>query len=676
MKGDKKRRKIFFTKKHKCLYTKVKNEDVEHAEKCVKRSSESLQEFINKHTDHGLIHSITDEGTISVDLPHVDGKCTDFTMLRPMTSKNSDQSVLGFNNSDTYIVVHRNKMCHMWNKAHKDHFKYNKLCSRDLTWDDQCSKQWGFGWKAVLKCDGCDFKTEQYKLYEEAKTVAPGPKTSTVNLGIQVGLMKQGMSQTGMREILTSANISSPSKATMQRAANRVGEILIETNQEDLDKQCAELQKLNQAIGNPKSHPIPAETDATYNNRIFSGVGKTPFQAGTQCTMLVAENLTSKKKIISVGTYSKICSCKITDDDAHHKADCPANLNQDSSIGNEGDYLTDAIECINDRGISIGELTMDGDSSSRLSAQLIQQPSGAKIVPKYCTRHLIRVLERKTGSTEFSDKMFPGKTKEQRKSSQNTFVYDLGDRVNAEYDAAHKTLNGSIDELNAKLPNVCEAIIDCYRGDCRMCDEHSFVCKPDYRWPRPYLDVNPVYSKRRLFINAEREDLAKLREIISIRFSKKAIEKTSNNSTQNKYEASNRAIKKATPGSLTFKKNYSARVHSAVHGLNNGPGTSIRKLCEAVGSPISKSSKVYRETERMDAEKQYDIERQKSTAYKMGRSKNRKQRYRIYHHKKIEQQGYIKDGCLEDVLYIPPLKQKSHLKDHNYQSNKITVLKK
>ena len=641
----------------------------------MRRTDSSLQEFINENTDHGLIQSTKDNEEYT-DLPVINGKRTDLTKLRPGTSSSPSQSSAEIDNSDTYIVVHIKKMSHMWNTAIKDHFKLNSQCEGDLIWDDVASKKWGLGWKAVLTCDRCSYKSQQFKLYEEAESAAPGPKAATINLGMQAGIMKQGISNTGIREILTSANIPSPSKSSMQKSANRVGEILIETNEEDLDRQCEELQKLNQVIGKQKEDPIPAETDVTYNNQLFSGVGNTPFQAGTQAITTVSENLTKHKKVIYVGIHSKSCSCKITNENDRHKPDCPANLEKDSSIGNEGRYLEEAIETINERGVIIGELTMDGDSSSRLAATNIQQPHGAQIVPRYCTRHLTRTLEKRTNKTDFSERMFPGRTKEQRKASQNRFVYDLGDRVNAEFNCAHEALKGSVDELNTKLPNVCEAIIDCYRGDCRMCDEHSFVCTTDHRWPRPYLDVNDKYAEKRVFINASREDLNKLRDVISIRFGKTAVERTSNNCTQNKCESTNRSMKRGLPSQLTFKKNFSARAHVAVHALNNNPGTSIRIMAAAVGSPISKSSSVYKQTERMDADREYDKRYKKSHAYKLRRSKARMQRYQMYDQKKNKQAGYSKDGYLDDILHIPTSSQKSHIKDHNYQTNKITVLKK
>ena len=51
----------------------------------------------------------------------------------------------------------------MWNTAIKDHFRFNSQCEGDLIWDDDASKKWGLGWKAVLTCDRCSYKSQQFK---------------------------------------------------------------------------------------------------------------------------------------------------------------------------------------------------------------------------------------------------------------------------------------------------------------------------------------------------------------------------------------------------------------------------------------------------------------------------------------------------------------------------------
>ena len=232
--------------------------------------------------------------------------------------------------------------------------------------------------------------------------------------------------------------------------------------------------------------------------------------------------------------------------------------------------------------------------------------------------------------------------------------------MNAEFNQAFDSLKGSEEELVKVLPNVCEAVIDCYRGDCQLCEEHSYVCNKEKPWSRPYLDVNPVYRKCRTFINANADDLNKLRTAIGVRFSSAAIKKTLTNSTQNKCEASNRGLKKATPNSLTFKRNYHGRIHSAVHSMNNHPGTSTRKLCEASGSKIT-NSKVLYESQKMDERRTYIQLRQKSITSKYARRASRQNRFKLYDKKRNDEAGYSKEGYLDDVLYVPAKKLKEHM---------------
>ena len=220
---------------------------------------------------------------------------------------------------------------------------------------------------------------------------------------------------------------------------------------------------------------------------------------------------------------------------------------------------------------------------------------------------------------------------------------------------------------------VVEAVIDCYRGDCSNCDEHSFVCKEGVRWSRPFLDVTITHKTRRCIINATRIDLAQLRKALNIRLGPAAIDKTSNNATQNKSEAVMKGIKKAVPKQLNFKRNYHARVNSATHSMNNGVGSSIVNLCKASGVPVS--GPVLTRAKKLDMFQEKNRERKMTHAYKLRRRIHRQNQYRLWDlRKERERPGYLKNGALEDVLYVPPADLAS--RDHNYQCNKVTVLQK
>ena len=644
-------------------------------ERIIKRTSKHVQDYIQTQTEHGLLVDRNPDGHIvDAKLPeNAAGEAMDYTMLRPPPEKNMWDTICDdeLDNNDTYAIYHRGKLCDLWNSAFKGHRDFDSLCDGDLTWDDDACEKRGLAWLMALKCTKCAFKSPRTKLYDETESDGCGRKAASINTRLQIGLSKQGISNTGMRTVLASLNILPPSASGMQAAANSVGQGIIEANTEDMDKIRGELKQLNEATGRPSSHPIPAEADATYNNKIYSGIGNTPFQAGTQATFLVAENATPSKKIIAAKTYSKLCSCP---KDYEHKDSCTANLDPDDSIGNEGEYLRHAIADINKSGVQIGELTMDGDSCSRSTATFIKQPQGANIQPKYCTRHLIRNMERSIQKTEFSKSMFIGKNKAEKDRAHNRFAFDLGDRVNAEYNAAYDSLKGDTTKLKQKLPDITDAIIDCYRGHCGGCIQHSYVCSKKKPWHRSYIDTNERYRHQRAFINPNVEDMTRLRAAMSVRLGDAAVDKTSNNSTQNKCEASNRGVKKAVPNALTFSRNYHARVQSAVHSINNGPGTSLIKLCQHAGAPIPTKSPVNAAMKKIDQQVEYNKKRKKSTDYKVARRSLRQQRYRMYDAKKNVEAGYYcKYAAIGDVLY-EPAQLPVHLECHDYMSRKITVL--
>ena len=681
-KGYRSMKRTFFHKGHPGKYLPEKLDPSEKgAYRYMKRTTQDIQDFVSKNTTNGLIVHNNEAGVPQgLSLPRdADGTAVDITALR-----STDQLVRSaevkqqehINNDNTYMLLHKEKLCTFWNHAFRCHTRYRKDCKGDLKLNDQLCQKWGLGWEIAVTCTHCQFSSDRMKIFNEVNTGLRGRKSATVNIGLQVGLSKQGISNTGMRQVLAATNIIPPSASAMQKSANRVCEIISFTNEHDMANTCNELQHLNMCIGRSPDHPIPAEADATYNNKIYSGVGVTPFQAGTQATMLVAENLTPNKKIIAAKTYSKLCSCRRPTADSPHSASCTANLPRDASIGNEGFYVTDCINSVNAAGIQIGNLTLDGDSTSRSTVQNIQQPGGAKIKPQYCTRHLSRTMQKHIKKTVFTSTMFPGRTKVDRDQVQNRFAFDLSDRVQAEFDAAIIDCGFDIPKLETKLADITDAIVDCYRGCCQLCTEHSYVCSQEKPWFRKYLDINPDLRRRRAFIRPQSEDLTKLRNMIAIRLGPGAIHKTVTNSTQNKCEAANRGIKKAVPGHITHRRNYSGRVHSAVHSMNHGIGKSTMELCEAASAPISDASLVSQVLKTMDKRMKYQQQYKRSHEYKERRRARVQENFKMYDKKKETQQGYSRYGALEDVvpaLYIPPTRLVASLQDHNYPTNRITV---
>ena len=58
------------------------------------------------------------------------------------------------------------------------------------------------------------------------------------------------------------------------------------------------------------SNIINIQSDDMYNNALYSGIGKTPFQPATQVVYTAVEHTTKDKHVIAVSTKNKLCSKK------------------------------------------------------------------------------------------------------------------------------------------------------------------------------------------------------------------------------------------------------------------------------------------------------------------------------------------------------------------------------
>jgi len=125
-------------------------------------------------------------------------------------------------------------------------------------------------------------------------------------VGLQVGLSQNMVSNTAMRQILLSSNVTPPTPSPMQKQANKVGAAIESLNILDMQRQREKLQAVQHLRGQA-GKPIPVEGDARYNNNLTSGGGKTPYQPATQTVYTLAENVTKEKKKLLV--YTQEISC-------------------------------------------------------------------------------------------------------------------------------------------------------------------------------------------------------------------------------------------------------------------------------------------------------------------------------------------------------------------------------
>ncbi len=78
---------------------------------------------------------------------------------------------------------------------------------------------------------------------------------------------------------------------------------------------------------------------------------------------------------------------------------------------------------------------------------------------------------------------------------------------------------------------------------------------------------------------------------------------------------------------------------------------------------------------RLDEYTDYSRRKEKTNGYKLKRRSAKQKKYMLWYSRRNDKHpGYLKDGAVEDVIYIPPTNLGRALRDHNYQSNQVTVL--
>ena len=99
-------------------------------------------------------------------------------------------------------------------------------------------------------------------------------------------------------------------------------------------------------------------------------MGKTTYQAATQATQLVAENITKSKKICGMLNISKLCPQSNKDfgaSNTDHK--CVRTIDVTDAIGNEKRWVEECVTQLHDRGLSVNLVTTDPDAPAFKGAE-------------------------------------------------------------------------------------------------------------------------------------------------------------------------------------------------------------------------------------------------------------------------------------------------------------------
>lgn len=553
----------------------------------------------------------------------------------------------------------------MWNEVFAEHKMKFPLCDGKLDWNLKSEKKWGLSCREQAICTKCTYKSKMYNMYDEIVTNKKGRKAATINQGLQVALHHTPISTTGFRKVCLGSNIPAPSVSGMQHAANKVSEKIEQTNIKDMKQQRELIKEVKRLRGeDPKT--INVQADGVYNNAIYSGIGKTPFQPATQCTYTVIENETYKHKIVDSNPKSKLCSKKkkihtTSTEVGEHAGTCSANINMRDNIGNEQRWAYECFENLLEDGLEVEEITTDPDSSAYRAAESLYEAGLTTTIPKHYldTRHVAANHRKYINNLSSVCDIMPARLKAQRTKLQSRFATDLAARCQAEYTQAHMKFK-DLQEMKSKLSFVTDAVISCYCGDHSDCMKYSFVCSKSKR--RKSWVENSPYLESNFEIDYDEESEMVLRQCVNYRLAPHILEKTAKNTNTQKVEAVNRAIRATIPHNVTYTHNYKGRVHTAQHNVNHGPGNSIVIMCEAVGSPVEPGTSVARGLQQMEVHNEQMREYQQSDKHKIERCQQKHELFQIHTEQQEEKEAsYEKNKLL-------PIKENSSVypKDHPY----------
>ncbi|KAK3106993.1 hypothetical protein FSP39_004584 [Pinctada imbricata] len=536
----------------------------------------------------------------------------------------------------------------MYNECIDEHAEQFPHCKGKSTlyWDLSKEQQWGLCWIEQMFCAKCSYKSKPYPLYKEVDGESTkGRKAANINRGIHVGLSQTPIGPTSLRRVLMSVHVPPPSKAELQKSANKVCSNICEVNKLDMQRRREDLKKINKLRNEPE-HVINIECDGAYNNKLYSGVGRTLMQPATQCNYVVAENVTGKRQIIAMTNVNKLCSkhgfhSEIDSTCDIKKTKCSTTDPMESSIGNEGEWASRSLGDLKESGLEVKYMTTDPDTKAFLAAQDLFDGGVTSTEPKHLldSRHLTENHRKFIKKNTVLLNNMPATTKSDKESLLSLFAMDLSKRCQAECEALPKTST----KIFSQLPILIETIINCYCGDHGLCVLHSKVC--DSLNSKNWI-TKSVYLLADFCIKRNDATYKALSECIKYRICESRIEKTVLNSNSQKVEATNRVIRRSVPTNVTYPRNFDGRSQSAVHNLNCGPGESMTKLLSAEGCPVPSGSKVAKSLKKEQELNVYHKKYNQNPASKLKRCIRRRKLFDMYREHK-EEMHYRKAQLLE-----------------------------
>ena len=207
----------------------------------------------------------------------------------------------------------------------------------------------------ALKCNKCPFQSNPQELYDAYTREGRdnrGRKNSTLNDTLGTALLSSPIGAQNFSELFLKLGLDPGSLSGLNKLLRRVGKQVEALGGQVMAETQSEVKTF--------SNKWILTFDVKYNNPIFSA--KTPWQAGTEAVATAVDETSGQKKIVHVGTYSKLCPTgqrlrrEGFEIECPGHPDCTANLKMTDSIGNEGFYSETMANDLKKEGVALDVL--------------------------------------------------------------------------------------------------------------------------------------------------------------------------------------------------------------------------------------------------------------------------------------------------------------------------------
>ena len=326
-------------------------------------------------------------------------------------------------------------------------------------------------------------------------------------------------------------------------------------------------------------------------------------------------------------------------------------------IGNERQAARESLAELRSDGISVHTVVTDPDSATYRGAMDLHQAGITEVEPviQVDTVHVNRNQRKYVRAASFTAGAFPGcETMAKRRKVQNRLANDLTRRCHGEHAAAFQALDGDTAKVRHQLNSTIDALLLCYQGNHSSCSRVSYLChgSANNNWFSRNMYLGKYF--RLCLAGTDRDTML---GCIRYRLGPGKYDQLKFLSNSQKCEAVNRAISASSPKQVTFSRNHTGRVHSAIRRVNSGIGEAMHQQMSYIGQHLEGNTRATRALLRLQLEETMWKERHTTKSARQQRYLRRQRLYNRYD--QMEGERHYRTGMLLENTEAPGT-------DHSY----------